>query len=197
MSQQIEIELKNILTKAEFIQLKQYLHFTDKDFFKQINYYFDTPHFTLKNNNQALRIREKNGHYELTLKQQAEVGLLETNEQISPSQFEQMIHTGEIPNGNIRTIVHTQLQDNETIAFFGHLTTWRAEKEYMGGLIVLDNSSYLNVEDFELEYEVSNLEIGQKHFDALLTNQAIPKRNTINKIARFYLRKKQLMMQKK
>lgn len=178
-----------MLTVDEFIQLKYFFNLTDKDFFKQINHYFDTPLFTLKNNKQALRIREKNKLYEMTLKQPASIGLLETNELISKQQCEHMLTTGEIPDGKIKSLVQSQLNEQEMVAYFGSLTTIRAETDYMNGLIVLDNSSYLNTEDYELEYEVSNIELGQKHFDALLESQTIPKRTTKNKLVRFYEQK--------
>ena len=54
------------------------------------------------------------------------------------------------------------------------------------GLIVLDHSRYLTVEDYELEFEVSDLDIGQAAFTALLQQFQIPPRHTKNKVVRFY-----------
>ena len=69
---------------------------------------------------------------------------------------------------------------------FGSLATERAEFEYKKGLLVLDQSQYLNLEDFELEYEVSDYTSGKLTFENLLKELNIPSRKTDNKIKRFY-----------
>ena len=46
MSKEIEIEFKTLLTKEEYVNLCT--KFADKRGNLQINYYFDTPRFTLK-----------------------------------------------------------------------------------------------------------------------------------------------------
>ena len=48
MSQNIEIEFKNMLTKEEFIQKKSDFQVKSSDFVKQENDYFDTLDFALK-----------------------------------------------------------------------------------------------------------------------------------------------------
>lgn len=83
MSQEIEIEFKNMLTKQEFKNIASALQLTEKDFTDQKNHYFDTDSFALKQKHAALRIRRKNGKYVLTLKEPADVGLLETHQQLS------------------------------------------------------------------------------------------------------------------
>ena len=91
MSQHLEIEFKNILTKEEFIKLQKYFSVSDNDFFCQHNDYFDTENFALKQLGCALQIVEKNGNYELTLKEPWEVGLLETNEEIREEERKMLI----------------------------------------------------------------------------------------------------------
>lgn len=189
MTQEIEIEFKNLLSKSEFLQLKSFFSLSTSDFFKQANHYIDTETFILKETLQALRIREKNGNFELTLKQPAKIGLLETNQPISKQEFEQFIESDILPDGQIKSILMQQQINVDALTYFGTLTTHRAEKEYKDGLIVLDHSSYLNTEDYELEYEVSNKDIGKKHFDELLKLLGIPVRKTNNKVVRFYQRK--------
>ena len=71
MSQNIEIEFKNMLTSEEFLQLKLHFNIDQNKFKKQVNHYFDTPSFSLKSLNSALRIREKGTQFEMTLKQPA------------------------------------------------------------------------------------------------------------------------------
>ncbi|MFS0655738.1 CYTH domain-containing protein [Bacillus sp. 179-C3.3 HS] len=183
MAQEIEIELKQLLIKEEFEQLKQHFQLKDEDFHTQINYYFDTPEFDIKSHFAALRIREKNGNWVLTLKEPLEVGLLETHQTIaSPSQLD----TFQIPEGEVADRLDRLNVPKNQIVYFGSLETSRAEKIIDEGLIVLDHSRYLTVEDYELEFEVSDLDIGQATFSALLSQFHIPARQTKNKVVRFY-----------
>lgn len=183
MAQEIEIELKQLLMKEEFEQLKEYFQLKDEDFHTQTNYYFDTPQFDIKSKFAALRMREKGGQWVLTLKEPHEIGLLETHQTIDPPESLEHFH---LPDGEVADrLVHLHIQKDQ-IVYFGSLETSRAEKMIKEGLIVLDHSRYLTVEDYELEFEVSDLDIGQAAFTALLQQFQIPPRHTKNKVVRFY-----------
>lgn len=186
MSQNIEIEFKNMLTEQEFAQLRKHLHIEDKDFFTQINYYFDTPTFFLKNEGCALRIREKSNQFELTLKQPHPDGLLETNHDLQPEEAKHIIKQGYIDKQYLASLKSDLHFPEETFKLFGSLLTSRAEKNNADGLIVLDNSEYLNKVDFELEYEVLNRENGLNSFKKLLKEMNIPIRKTENKVKRLF-----------
>ncbi|WP_212685903.1 CYTH domain-containing protein, partial [Salmonella enterica] len=82
MAQEIEIEFKNLLTEEEYLKLLSNLPFP-KYSQTQTNYYFETEDFSLKAHGSALRIREKNGNYTLTLKETHELGLLETHDALT------------------------------------------------------------------------------------------------------------------
>lgn len=190
MSQNIEIEFKNLLTEHEFTLLKKYLNIDDSDFVKQINHYIDTEHFALKEKGCALRIREKEGHYELTLKQPHPEGLLETNQNLSSDEAMGLLENRAFVDGpviNSLKELHIPIKD---LFYFGSLTTERAEKEFEGGLIMLDFSSYLNHFDYEVEYEVRDFQLGKEIFAKLLSELNIPFRETENKVRRFYNVKK-------
>jgi len=188
LSQQIEIEFKNLLTETEYHHLQQYFKIESSQIKKQINHYFDTKDFFLKNTSSALRIREKGNRYELTLKQPAEVGLLETTQSLSPSETQEMFDHAQLPDGPVKSIL--ELTDiDERLEYFGSLTTYRSEIEYQGGLLVFDHSLYLDVEDFEVEYEVTVEDRGKQIFKQLLESMNIPFRKTDNKVRRFYQRK--------
>lgn len=186
MSQTIEIELKNILTNQEFLKLVNFFRFNESDFFSQENHYFDTKDFSLKKAGCALRIRKKENQYELTLKQPFSDGLLETNENVSEEMAKNMFDTGKVKVEAIRKLLVDMDIEPNLMQYFGSLTTKRAETEYKDGLIVLDHSFYLNKEDFEIEYEVSNRKKGMEIFSELLLQLEIPIRKTDNKIMRFY-----------
>jgi len=189
MSQEIEIEFKNLLTKDEFIKIKETFQLKDEQFFLQENHYFDTPEFSLKELGAALRIRKKQNQFILTLKEPAEVGLLETHQMISEETAQNMLKTGEFDGGQVTERLISLGIDKKDMTYFGTLATLRAEKNYQNGLLVIDHSRYLNKEDFELEFEVTDEQEGKRVFHDLLKELNIPIRETKNKIRRFYEQK--------
>ncbi|MGN1401529.1 MAG: CYTH domain-containing protein [Bacillus sp. (in: firmicutes)] len=192
MNQEIEIEFKNMLTESEFEKLQQFLSIREDDFFIQENHYFDTIDFDLKAQQSALRIRKKGDGFEMTLKQPHESGLLETNETLSETEALQMIEQNKLPACDMSRLLAKAGIQPDTLQYFGKLQTRRAEVAYQGGCLVLDHSRYLGIEDFELEYEVSDYAEGEKNFRLLLKELNIPLRKTDNKIKRFYRQKYRL-----
>ncbi|RHW43231.1 CYTH domain-containing protein [Neobacillus notoginsengisoli] len=189
MNQNIEIEFKNLLEKDEFELVAKEFGIAPGAFRRQVNHYFDTPAFSLKELGAALRIREKSGKYILTLKQPHDVGLLETDQIISAKEAEKALRQGLLPEGGVASQVRKMGVHFHELAFFGSLATTRAEVSYENGLLVLDHSTYLDTEDYELEYEVEDYHIGKQLFESLLGRLGIPIRKTPNKIQRFYTRK--------
>lgn len=189
MSQNLEIEFKNMLSEEEYRKLLQLFNIKEEDIFTQENHYFDTSDFLLKQKGAALRIREKNGSWEMTLKQPFQEGLLETNQPLTYQEAALAINENIIPEGEIQKQIKKMDIPFSNIVYFGSLVTKRAEVKETDGLLVLDYSSYLNTEDFELEYEVENYQRGQVRFSEFLARHGIPKRETNNKIRRFYERK--------
>ncbi|MEH7177474.1 CYTH domain-containing protein [Neobacillus vireti] len=190
MSETIEIEFKNLLTKDEYQILLGAFKVEESQIKSQKNHYFDTPNFALKKLGSALRIREKGNHFEMTLKQPAAVGLLETTQLLIANEFQAAIQYGTLPKGEI----HDRIQQLDDISFslieyFGSLLTKRAEFQYKNGILVLDHSLYLKTEDYEVEYEVEDFQLGQAAFQELLHQFRIPIRKTQNKIERFYQQK--------
>ncbi|QUG83051.1 CYTH domain-containing protein [Bacillus nitratireducens] len=187
MTQEIEIEFKNMVTEEEFHRLCT--SFSIEEFTKQVNHYFETPQFSLKNTDSALRIRHKDGTYTFTLKQPAEIGLLETHQSITEKEAKLMMETNVIIQG----IVMDQLQKLQipvsSLTYMGSLTTERAETLFEGGTLVFDHSFYYNHDDYEIEYEVQDEEAGKAAFMSLLKQHNVPVRHTNNKVKRFFLAK--------
>lgn len=186
MSRYIEIEFKNMLTEAEFRDLINHFSLADHDFKLQKNYYFETPEYALKNSRAALRIREKQGRFVLTLKEERPYGNLETSQPLLEGTARAIIRTGRLPEGPVLARLKEMGVDANKIRYIGKLETERAEVPYAGGLIVLDRSSYFQKIDFEVEYEVDDPEAGKEVFHALLQELQIPERKSANKIARFF-----------
>lgn len=189
MGHEIEIEFKNLLTKEEFTRLMDAFSIEESMFQTQINHYFDDSYFQLKGLSSALRIREKKNGFELTLKQPAQVGLLETNQSL-PKELAQAVLAGApIPDGIVKEELEKLGISTIGLQYFGALKTKRTELQYRGGLLVFDHSFYLSKEDYELEYEVQDPEAGEAEFNRLLHTYNIPIRPTDNKIKRFYKQK--------
>lgn len=187
MTQEIEIEFKNIVTKEEFHTLCN--TFSIENFQTQVNHYFETDTFSLKKAGSALRIRHKNGTYTLTLKQPAAVGLLETHQIVTEEEANRMMETNTIIKGAVADQLHALHIPLSSLTYMGSLTTERAETEYEGGTLVFDHSFYYDQDDYELEYEVTDEKMGKQHFHTLLTKHNIPVRHTNNKVKRFFLAK--------
>jgi uncharacterized protein YjbK len=186
LSQEVEIEFKNLLTKEEYFSLLDYFKINESLFTFQENHYFDTNNFALKDRQSALRIRSKQGAYTLTLKTPLEEGLLETNQTLQKEEAEALLNDGIFPFGEVNDTLQSLGIPTKQLHYFGTLTTKRAEIEYKNGLLVFDASFYMNVEDYELEYEVKDYNAGQKRFLSLLEERNIPTRKTENKVKRFY-----------
>jgi uncharacterized protein YjbK len=186
MTQEIEIEFKNLLSHYEYSQLMKALHFKVADVRKQVNYYFETSNFHLKKRQAALRIRKKSDEYIFTLKQPHEQGLLETHAPISHEQFI-ACQKGDI---QLPEEIENQLLDLaipvKDLEFKGELTTYRVEKQWMDCIVVLDRSVYHDTEDYELEVEAPNFQLGETCFKQILRNHHIIERKTKNKVARFF-----------
>lgn len=187
MTQEIEIEFKNMVTEEEFQTLCK--SFSIEAFTKQVNHYFETPHFSLKDTGSALRIRHKDGTYTLTLKQPAEIGLLETHQSVTEKEAQLMMETNTIIQGTVMDQLHKLQIPVSPLTYMGSLTTERAEILFEGGTLVFDHSFYYNHDDYEIEYEVQDEKTGKAAFIRLLKQHNVPVRHTNNKVKRFFLAK--------
>lgn len=185
MTQEIEIEFKNLVTKDEFEILLKHLPFP-KEGHKQINYYFETPDHKLRSNQSALRIREKKGKYILTLKEPFGDGLLETHDVLTSEEASSWLNGN--PIGKEETTKQLQKLDIpiHELQYFGSLTTIRREYQDNGLIFVLDYSTYHDQEDYELEIEAMDKNSGLKAIEHTLKQFGITKKETPNKIARFF-----------
>ncbi|WP_373895702.1 CYTH domain-containing protein [Virgibacillus sp. CBA3643] len=185
MTQEIEIEYKNLLTKDEYERLLYNLSFPEHSQ-AQTNYYFETTDFALKNSGCALRIREKNDEYRLTLKEPHKDGLLETHDSLTEKEARDWMQGNIIAKTNTTTQLKKMGVSPESLNYYGSLTTKRHELEDKEIIIVLDYSTFNGRADYELEVEAITQEIGIQAFESLLKEHHIQKRDTPNKIERFF-----------
>lgn len=185
MTQEIEIEYKNLLTKNEFNHILYSLPFQG-GVQTQTNHYFETTNFSLKEKGCALRIREKNSTYTLTLKEPHSTGLLETHDVMTVNEASEWMSGAFHTNGQVKKQLADKNISLEDLLYCGSLTTRRRELEYEDVLLVLDYSTYGNSADYELEIEAKSEESGRKKIAEVLERFDIQKRDTPNKIQRFF-----------
>ncbi|WP_430787657.1 CYTH domain-containing protein [Virgibacillus flavescens] len=185
MVQEIEIEYKNLLTEEEFKQLLTIFPFPESGIW-QTNHYFETKNFALKEKGAALRIREKNGAYVLTLKEPHPEGLLESHDALSEEEAQQWLAGTPVAKSQVVEQLHSLNVNLEDLVYYGKLATERYELNYQDTLLVLDYSVYNGIYDYELEIEAQSKEAGQNMLYSLLHQHGIVKKETPNKIKRFF-----------
>lgn len=187
MSKELEIEFKNMLTKEEYQQLvKKY--FPDSSPFSQTNCYFDTPNSLLKEKHMGLRLRKRDGKNECTLKVPTnnQHAYQEITDKLSDEKINQLIAEQTIyQDGEVAKYLLAHDFPINDLQMIGSLTTHRLEKNITEEcLLVLDESHFGEVIDFELEMEVGNIKTGELFFNEFLINEHIKRRLASKKIAR-------------
>lgn len=158
MNEHIEIEYKILITKEIFNNfLNAYPNHLS---YTQTNYYFTHP--ILKQKRFMLRIREKENTYELTLKRPCRTHRLETNISLTYQEKE------DLHNRNLSNEI-TDILKQEGIALTDlqqefSLTTHRHDIQLKEGMLSLDYNTYLDQEDYELEFEVTDEKQGYFKF---------------------------------
>lgn len=185
MTQEIEIEYKNLLTEAEYKRLLTGLPFPEEAQV-QVNHYFETGDFALKKLGCALRIREKNGRFISTLKEPHPRGLLETHDTLTHQEAAHWMNGNVTLKENISKRFTCKTISEENLVYYGSLTTNRRELTCRDVLMVLDYSTYHGNDDYELEIEAQSETAGLEAMKQLMKKFSINKRKTPNKIQRFF-----------
>jgi len=184
MSTNLEIEFKNLLTKAEYEQLLNFFSLDEQAAVLQKNIYFDTAKKQLKAQRAALRIRIKANTYELTLKTKVPEGALEINQKITERDYLCMISEGFLIKGGVYDGLVKLGVNPVELQEIAKLTTKRIEFPYESGTLFLDESRYGSEVDYEVEYEALDYNRGGKTFRNFLSIHHIPIRPAEPKIRR-------------
>lgn len=182
---ELEIEFKNMLSGQEYGRLEE-KYFSSQKPVVQTNFYIDTPDLDMRKNRILLRIRDAEGVQMMTLKEPTEKGVMEYHGEVSGElNFDRDIRPGELPE-----IIREELArydiDISQLKIYGALSTERRQVPYREGLLVLDRNTFLDEEDFELEYEVDNYDKGETRFLHVLEDAGIERRGEVTKSERFY-----------
>ena len=174
MTQEIEIEFKNLLTKQQYEQLLQEFHISQNAIHRQTNHYFDTPNQAIRKLQSGLRIRQIGNYYECTLKEKnAEHAHLETTDKITAIEAQQMLDGKGFYAQEVAKRLALHHIPLEQLHVFGSLTTDRVEIPYKEGLLVFDHSFYLQCDDYEVEYEAKDAIKGNIIFDSFYNNMVL------------------------
>ena len=172
MSNAIEIEAKALVRQGDYRKLVSL--FPSCKRYVQTNYYVDDDSLDLAKEGIALRVREKNGVYEMTLKTPLSEGLLEKNCSLTPEDFAALQQEGAFPKRDIARFLTMLGFDVDKLRILTSLTTYRIDVSYEGGLLSIDQNEYSGELDYEVEFEYNNLEGAQKILRDLLEKNDIP-----------------------
>ena len=140
MSNAIEIEAKALVKKADYDKIAAL--FSTYPSYRQTNYYIDDAKNTLRKEGIGLRVREKTGLYEMTLKTPLSQGLLEKNCAWTKQKFADFKDNGVFPEGDIKRFLTMLDIDVSTLKIKTSLTTVRIDVPYEGGKLSIDENHY-------------------------------------------------------
>lgn len=179
----LEIEMKTLLSKEGYQRLQG--QFSEITPITQKNYYLDTPDSYLRQHKIAMRIRTFDTSAELTIKIPQEVGNMEYNQALTLEEAKKCLEECKLPQGMILEELSNRGVSPSGWIVLGCLTTVRYEKETSIGLMALDQSSYFDVVDYELELEVENGDQGSLDFQEFLQANDIEYKKAPSKLVRF------------
>lgn len=186
MAKNLEIEYKNILSQIEYEKLFNHYNFSKTVPLTQENIYFDTADGELRKRHIGLRVRITDSYVHLTMKQPVKNHQkLETTEKLTFIDGESIRETGKLSHGgevaDFLSTINVALDDLEVI---GKFKTIRHQQEIDGQDMVLDRCFFDHFEDYELEVETTDPEVGMQFYQNLLQNFQIPQRPVKQKIVR-------------
>lgn len=178
-----EIEFKALLPEAVYTAIQ-------KDYFGQLQPFFQTNHYfidqsgILRSHGYSLRVRELNDRRELTLKKPDGFAKIEMNETLNETQYQDLLAGRSFPSQILDELLLIGLTPQALICYT-HLSTWRYEKHYKGGVLCLDKSQYSGITDYEVEYEARSEAEGRIIFcDLLKAYQITYQANCLGKMTR-------------
>lgn len=182
MSNNIEIEAKVILSRQDYKKVFDTLKTKITDTHTQTNFYIDSQDRVLKKNDIALRIREYNRTYVLTCKTPLSEGLLEKNQELNEKVALEMINLNRFPSGGIQDFLELLDIDVSNLEVLASLTTRRNELSIDSSKISLDENTYGNKVDYEIEVEDSAMKLAEDRIEEILKPLGIT--YTLNKVSK-------------
>lgn len=185
MSTHLEIESKSMLTKQDYKKLmSKFSHIKN---YTQINYYIFSDEMLKHRSKYGLRMRKKEGYYELTLKVKVNDGRNEINQEISKKTYKFFKKSHVFPDGEVKDyLIENGICDPAKLRIVGSLKTIRKDIKFMSSLISVDKSSYNHKVDYEVECEDLTPIAAQTNLEIFLQQNLIKfKKSEYSKLARF------------
>lgn len=174
MSTNIEIEVKVLLSKSEFNQVKQVMQAASFPEVTQTNHYIDTPKEKLRAYGMALRVREIKDEYTLTLKCPLAEGLLEKNQILTKKEFIRLREHQQFPEGDLTNFLISVGIDVKKLQILAALTTKRISIPYEDSLFAMDENHFLGEVDYELEMEGTSVGNAENQLRAVCEKAHVP-----------------------
>lgn len=161
MNEHIEIEYKILLSQETFHRILIYYQNQITHDYIQTNYYLTHP--ILNKKKYMLRVREKHNHFELTLKRPYQNYLIETNVSLNSQEKEAILQHQPLSNEITDILEKDGIRILDLECQFS-LTTHRYDIPLKEGMLSLDDNTYLEQHDYELEFEVYHEKEGYAQF---------------------------------
>lgn len=171
MSNAIEIEAKALLDQEGYKKLRRIYQLYPS--YCQTNYYIDTEDGLLRKEGFGLRIREKGGSYEMTLKAPLSQGFLEKNCTWDATMFHDFEEGGAFPEGDIKRFLTMCDIPVKELRIRTSLMTTRVDIPYQGGKLSIDENHYSGIVDYEIELEYSNEKDAERLLHELLETTGV------------------------
>lgn len=173
----VEIEARAALNEDEYHKLMRTLSSPSLRPFRQENTYFDTEDGDLLKRRMMLRLREREGRAEITLKIPLPAGSREITEGIDDGARRLLIDGGVLPAGEIEGALGKALPRRSlSLKVVGRLATLRLDLPYGGSLISIDEDRYGNEVDHVVEAEARSENEAEADLLAFLREHSIPYR---------------------
>lgn len=172
MSNAIEIEAKALVSEEDFAKFVN--EFKGYPSYTQTNYYLDNDEGIMAKEGFALRIREKGEYYEMTLKTPLSQGLLEKNCTWDSKTFYDFTDKHIFPQGDIHRFLDMLEINPESLQIKAKLTTKRIDIPYLGGKLSLDENTYYDKKDYEIELEYNNIGDATRLLEELFDKLGVP-----------------------
>lgn len=172
MSNAIEIEAKALVKKSDYEKIVAL--FQTYPSYCQTNYYIDDGKSLLRKEGIGLRVREKGGLYEMTLKTPLSQGLLEKSCVWTKKMFADFRDSSVFPDGDIKRFLTMLDIDVSALKIKTSLMTKRIDVPYEGGKLSIDENHYSGQVDYEIELEYNNEPDAESLLKDLLEKNGIP-----------------------
>lgn len=176
-----EFESKGLISEEQFKELL--IHLNPNEIREQKNIYLDTVDGYFKRDNSALRLRVINGKYIFSLKRQDVDGCTEWNQ---PLTKEKMMSITESKSVNLQDFNCPQNDILENLIII-EISTTRYVCDFKGNTIELDQTTFNNTVDYEIEVEAEDLQTADQIMRNLRSEFSLDIKKSYPKIARYYL----------